>query len=259
MSARLQKSHRAMIHSTPMKGNDMNTLKKFSTSTFIAAGAVAIGSLGMAAPASAETSQITAADEQQMRATFDKYLVPEGTQDVLIQDLESGDSWDNSNPDSAPVSVEDWSNTGENVSVERYEDGSITIRSAETPEALPDGVATPLATISGCTTTTGSGYGVSSNCTISHNWVNVNIGFVASYQIVNGAPDSITHIGNTTQQCAAGTCTRPNYTVSKLAEDGNGPAVAQIQSTYQMFQGAGSSEYWVQLQVGNDTMSVHNS
>ena len=237
----------------------MNTLKKITASTFIAAGAVAIGSLGMAAPASAEAGQISAPEEQEMRATFDKYLVPGETQDVLIDNLESGTSWDNSNPDAAPVAVEDWSTNGETVSVKRYGDGSISIHSAEKPTVLPEGVASPLAELTGCTTTSGSGYSISENCTVSNNWVNVNIGFVASYQIVNGAPDSITHAGNTTQQCAAGTCTRPVYTATKYTEDANGPAVAQIQSTYQMFQGAGSSEYWVQLQVGNDGVSVVNS
>lgn len=194
-----------------------------------------------------------------MRSFFNDYLVPEKTQDQLIDELLEGELWDNNSPDAVPVSVEDWSTETETVTVERFGDGSIGVQSMEIPQYVPEGTISPYASLTGCSYSGGSGYSVASNCSISHKWGNVGIGFIASYQIINGAYDSITYLGPTTQTCAIGSCTRPEYVVSRLNETGSGPAIAQAQSTFTAYQGAASSEYWVQLSVGGNTVNVYNS
>ncbi|PWJ62000.1 hypothetical protein B0H03_11323 [Rathayibacter iranicus NCPPB 2253 = VKM Ac-1602] len=107
-----------------------------------------------------------------------------------------------------------------------------------------------MAEIDGCRAQTGSGY--FNSCSITASWSGgvVQLGFVASYSLIQGGYDQIIGTGMTWQRCAGVQCTSPTFTVKKWSEGSSGPAVIRGQSDVSAPWGSWNA--WVALNVGRD-------
>lgn len=194
-------------------------------------------------------STLSSQQEAEIRASFEEFSVDSKQQDTLIKKIRAGqplDAFTGANP----ISVEDRSTATEDVTIERFADGSFKAQSVEkAPEIISEAV-TPRAVINGCSYSGGSGYAVYSGCSISANWSGIiSIGFVATYQHVNGGPSSILSIGSVTSGATAW--------IGRGGSIGTTPAWAQAQAQVQAPWGGWT--VWVQLQVRPSTATVSQS
>jgi len=222
----------------------------------LAAGVIAVG-LALSSTAVAAVSAepvnnlLSSSEEAQVRADFTKYGVPAVTQNKLINKFNRGELFD-SLLGKAPISTEKSEDANRIVTVARFADGSVTVTKADKP-----GDGTKFGTIRECVRTGGSGYSNFTNCTIEQSWFVVAIAFVASYSIINGAPDRISFVGNQTQNCKGATCSNLRFTQNKRVEDSGGPATVQLQVS--ATTPVNSWEAWLLLEVGGDQGIVRNS
>lgn len=203
------------------------------------------------------SNALTPQQEAEIRASFNEFNVDPKQQDKLIKKLQNGQPLD-AFTDAQPVQVEDRSTALEDVTIERYADGSFKEQSVEKAVEAAPGVVAPMAVINNCSYSGGSGYAVYSGCSIAANWSGIiNLAFVATYQHVNGGPSSIISVGNSTQNCAGVSCESPTVWIGRGSSIGTTPAWAQAQSRVQAAWG--SWEVWVQLQVRPSTATVSQS
>lgn len=203
------------------------------------------------------SSNLSAADEARIRASFNEFGVSSAQQDKLIKKLRAGQPLD-AFTGVAPVLVEDRSSRTKEMIIERFADGSFKAQSVERPLEVASASVTLRAVITNCSYAGGSGYAVYSGCSIAANWSGIiNVAFVATYQHVNGGPSSILSVGNSTQNCAGVSCSSPTVWIGRGTSIGTTPAWAQAQSRVQAAWG--SWEVWVQLQVRPYTATVSQS
>lgn len=225
--------------------------------------AACFGGLLLCVGAIAPTSAAASAEEQwdEMRAGYASLGTPEGTVDALVEKLNSGQPVD-AFLGGAPVSTYTFTqigdgplaSDGEEVTVSTFPDGSANTVAvdAATVLDLPAGEITPMAESGGCRVQTGSGYSNFNSCSITASWSGgvVQLGFVASYSLIQGGYDQIIGTGMTWQRCGGVQCTSPTFTVKKLSEGTSGPAVLRGQSDVSAPWGSWNA--WVALNVGRD-------
>ncbi|MDR2257014.1 MAG: hypothetical protein LBE25_13620 [Arthrobacter sp.] len=219
------------------------------------------GGLAVAPVAAAET--ITSSEIAAVTADWTAHGVPSSQQTQLLAKLQSGQPLD-AFKGIAPVATETHETARNVQEIDRFADGSYVVRTLDkAPEAGPraggasSGGVTPKASLTGCQSSSGSGYRTFSGCTVANNFSGViNLGFIASYQLVQGQGGKITYVGNATQNCAVVSCSTPTTKIIKQNSDSE-PAVAQAQSRVQAAWG--SWEVWVQIRVTSTGASAHNS
>ena len=247
----------------------MKTLKLASVA--LATGALflsSIPSVAVAAP-QANVSQdavsqevglqeLTPQTEAKFRASLSEYGVTAEHQDGLVEKLRTGKPFDVFT-DASPITTEHRSTATEDEVIERYADGSFKAQSVEKAVAVSPDVITPLsASITNCQYSGGSGYAVYRNCSVSATWTTVvNIGFVATYQHVNGQASTILSVGNTSQNCAGVHCTTPTASIGQASSLGTSPAFAR--GTTSVSAVWGNWDAWVELQVRPSTAIVVQS
>ena len=138
--------------------------------------AVATVVSGVATPASATPppAALAPAVLESVRDFFDEYDVDRATQDRLISEFEAGGDWDSMSGDSVPTEVSVDQADGHSVSVLRYADGSVAVRSLE--------VADGESGIGGCSRS-GTTY---TNCTVDFWYGLVGMSFKADYSLASG-------------------------------------------------------------------------
>lgn len=237
----------------------MKVMNSRLLSAIVAATALLVVPSGVAAATElpgAQSTQLSAAEVEDLRALFDKFEIPEHQQDGLIEVAEAGQPWDVYEPGAEPVEVEhDRVISGYTYTIERYADGSVAATGLEVPQ--PAGLIGPMA-ISQCRWSTGSGYSNATGCQLDGIWGSVLIGAAnVSWTHVQGGLDRITSFGYGYQKCFAPTgCSSPVLVMSKTVE-GSGNAYARWQSD--VSAAWGTWNVWIQLNVGGDRAWQTNS
>lgn len=124
--------------------SDGNELIEFCmTRKLIVLLAAAIAIVGFAPPATATSqSELSHEDVTQLREFFSENHVAQESQTKLLDKLDKGEMWDSLKPDSVPVSSATEEVNGQNVTVDRYQDGSIAVSSASVPVDVETGAIT---------------------------------------------------------------------------------------------------------------------
>lgn len=140
-------------------------------------------------PANAST-QVDGVDE--MRDFFDEYGVERATQDELIAEYLAGGSWDSFSSDSVAIETSKSLESGFEVTVNRFDDGSVSVTRIEQPTSfVAPGSVTPYSSPHGCTA---SGK-VRTNCTVDA-WVGaVALSFKANYNLGTNKVTSVYSAG----------------------------------------------------------------
>lgn len=73
-------------------------------------------------------------DELHFRQTLTEYDVPSQTQDLLVTKVHSGQQLDSMNPQKEPVAVSIQSSDKEDITIQRFEDGSVAVLALEKPQ-----------------------------------------------------------------------------------------------------------------------------
>lgn len=125
-------------------------------------------------------SQIAdAGDFSEARAFLTQYGVPPDTQEGLIRSARQGQRWDSMSSQNAPVSSDSYAASDGDYTVNRYEDGSVSVTRLET-QADARG-------ISGCSVQGN----LRSNCKID-TWVGlVSMSFFATYNLGTGTVNNV--------------------------------------------------------------------
>lgn len=249
--------------------------------------------LGGTAPATALGSENAMTDTEvnsaDTRAVLNDFLTATGvdgqTRGEILKNLAQGKS-----PDSMlevePVSTREIHRNGNLETVDVYPDGSTSVTliqersgefdpsaigplaAAEAQHAIAASSANPNAafstsadgaeitpmSIGGCTTHSGSGYATRYGCSIYGGNGLVNLGFKASYSIVNGAYDRIFDQYGPYQACTGAVCDVPYLVKWKQYEDSAGRA----EVTYYMRYTASASSQTARLSlyVGGNSAST---
>lgn len=131
------------------------------------------------------------------------------------------------------------------VTAEKYSDGSVETIRIEQP-------IQPLASKKGCKLVSGSGYRTYKNCTISRQSINGYIAFLATYTLVQGAPDYISSATNLVQRCFIGSCSNESLRIRQKKEANGNSARAEARVVITLPNNVGSRSHGVRLLVGKD-------
>jgi len=222
------------------------------TATCAASAIILVGALS-AAPATAATSALSSADESAMRDTWNAYGVSRATQDRLLEALEAGRSWD-SLDGATPVTTTTGSNAGSTVTVDTFADGSIRVDTLQVPAHGPT-----RASIGSCKTLSSSHYDATIQCTVSTNVVVSTAGYAVTYHQVQGGNSRINSVTPITASCYGGTCGSKSVTVNRKTQIGSSPAYSTGRWKWTGINGAGSKDFWLEIDVrGSSTWSANN-
>jgi len=223
-----------------------------SAAALTASCAILTSCLIATAPASASTDS----DEAFMRDTWNSYDVPVATQDRLLEELASGDTWD-SLDGAAPIETETIVKRGTETTVSRFADGSITVTEAELPTA-----GGTRASLSGCKIVSQTHYDSRRFCNVSTNVVVASAAYTVTYRVVQGGPSSIVSRSSSSAmvtQGYLGNISKKQMVTSRTTQSGSNPAVVTGRWTWTSNQGAGSRDYWLQFNVrGTSTWAQNN-
>lgn len=171
----------------------------------MAVGGAALLGAGGAQAATASPASVPLADDvrSDVTAFFDEYGVDRVTQQRLVSVIESGGRWEAMSADSTPIASETSEALGPNdhraeTVVDRYSDGSVSVRSLELP--ADDGA------IGGCSRS-GTSY---SNCTVDFWYGLVSMSFKADYSLASGK-NRITNQWGATWTIGGACSTSKNY------------------------------------------------
>lgn len=207
-------------------------------------------SLGSIQPAQAAPG----GDRSELTAWFDQYGVSKQVQNRLHAKVLRGQVLDSMKHDVAPVIEVERATADFTTTIATYPDGSISVSEKEQPQdALVAGpeVISPMS-ISGCTTSSGSGYSSRSNCLIKESNGYLHLQFRANYTIVNGAADYISWVGSGSASSSWGTASDAHLSIVRRTESGS-PALAQIGAQYNGYGGTVSYTGYAFLNVGGNT------
>lgn len=205
--------------------------------------------LAATAPSPAALSESVKAE---LRASMDELEISQPVQEVLILKIASGETLDSDSPTAKPVSVTR-SSAGSFVTItSRYGDGSASRSEVEVPVAISPGSVTPLS-VTGCTSTIGSGYANRSNCFVEHRTVSVLANSRANYTLVQGGYDQITKAWDWGLQVIGGTYSNVSLKISQAKESSGGPAYATLLFDQTMTLDLAKRRVWMRLYVGGDS------
>lgn len=220
-----------------------------------------------AAPTSAGTASqsgvdVPSAEEEKLRADYERYDIPEETQDTLIAKLKAGERLDAFDPDADPTSTESLGfNDGYTEEISRYDDGSYVVTSTEVPSRSTSEAESqihPLSTVESCEAVwTNGSWKQWRNCEVKNNWGGaINISFVATFENSNTTA-KITNAGMPSQTCLFFKCTHPDVWIGRGEQSHTTAAWAQAQST--VSDTSTSFEVWVQLRVNSNGYWTENA
>lgn len=140
-----------------------------------------------------------------------------------------------------------------------YPDGSVSISSLqiepdENQIGSDDSEEVQPQDVLDCTITSGSGYIVYDGCKVYGSNGLIQMGFTASFGLVNGGYDYISWHGAPYQQCAGAACDTPYLAGAKLEEDNTGSAFVSYFMNVNI-GGIASRTASLRLNVGGDTYS----
>lgn len=184
---------------------NMVQIKTFRT--IATAALISLALLGAPSAAEASIPNEDSADhsvsEGDLRAFLGKYDVQKSTQDKLMKKLETGQTWDSMEQGSSPTEVEE-KTVGRTVeTVNRFNDGSVTVTTAPDfegdVERARQGSTAQLdaQAVKSCSFKKAGSYGgYWTNCKATQNNGTIGLSFRFNYQNIKGKGSKITKYGN---------------------------------------------------------------
>lgn len=177
--------------------------------------------------------------------------VDAATQDTIIANLIQGVLPESDLPGSVPASETTTTLNGFQTQRFVYADGSVKetqVQIASNPK---------LRGLSGCSTSSGTGYTSYIGCSVTNVTALVTMGYLATFTIVQGGyNDYIYSVSNPLATCRLGACSNYDLRIPKPQETTSGDAWAMFTVLYTLYSGLGSSNYSLTLNVGHNTYSV---
>lgn len=201
-----------------------------------------------------ETNSIvlSAKDKNDLKEWMNQYGVSELTQEDLLKKLEDGQAWDSMNG-SEPIKVEKL----DDFSIkESYKDGSISISGVYENNNIEENSEVSTYSLSGGTTSSGSGYMNVKNKKVYKNTGTINAQFYADYTVVKGGHSYISKVYNKKVIGIGCTISEVSLYIDKAKQDGNGPAEATLDFMIAAYSGVAGGNCYLKLFVGNDASSA---
>lgn len=223
-----------------------HTKKSFPRLKSLAVIPLVIAALLAGAPAHAAMSE----DEASLRSWFDQHGVNEPLQNRLIEKLETEGSYD-AMRGGTPVKTKTKESAESTTTIETFADGSISVSEVEKPAVAEPGTVSPMS-ITGCSTTGGSGWGRWSNCTVNISNGTISLAFKATFERYAGAYGNILSVWGQSSSAKYGSITYPSLTV--VAKTGN-PARAYAAARYTSWNGLQTQnpELWLAVSSSSHT------
>ncbi|MGP5307058.1 hypothetical protein [Brachybacterium alimentarium] len=194
-------------------------------------------------------------DTQAVRADVVQHLaesnVPDSKRDELADKIVSGEVVDADKPDAIPVSEKNWTSGGFEHWRADYTDGSFLETSVEQEAPAPKPGTISARKISGCTSTTGSGYVSRKHCFVSANGATFEASFYADFTHNGGSKGfaSISRVYQPNVKAIGGTVSGIKTKVSRKKSDNRLPAEAYLLWNYKSTQGVAGGTTYLYLKV----------
>ncbi len=199
-----------------------------------------------------EDSNITSSiSREEVIKWYQENGVDQETIDSLMKKLDNNELLDSINPSMKSKGIVTFSDENETRIV--YPDGSISITGVEGGEI--NYVPQSKASISGGTTSSGSGYFIRKGAKVYNKSGILDMHFYADFTNVQRGDDKIDRVYDKKCKSYLGTWTLDTFKITKTFENLNGPATARFEVLYNATIGESSStgNYYLELQVGKDT------
>lgn len=159
--------------------------------------------------------------------------------------------------DQKPVSVETERKGDWEVTTEIYPDGSAETTEIEKPLEITS--ATSISAHAGptnCKVKGGSGYRSYTNCHVRRTNPLYNLGFKASYTIVQSGKDYIGGVHGLETKCYAETCSKSKLNTTRKRETASAKATAKASTVYKTYASSSSRNVWLKLWVGKNKATI---
>jgi flagellar basal body rod protein FlgC len=219
-------------------------MKLHKTKIAAALACAAFVGLSFAAPASAATAS-------DISSKLASYGLSSDVVQVLSTKFDLGEPWDSLDGTSLPVSENTVVTSDFTTTTATYADGSINITKIAAPQSKLS-----RAYLSGCKTTSGTGYVNYSNCLVIRDTVAFVMAFTADFSLYPGPNnDKIFSAYNPYYGACFGFCGTPTVVINQAVESATSPAKARLQMSYGTVPWS-SSIVWLDLRVGSQTVNL---
>lgn len=228
----------------------MRYSKAFASAVIVAT-LIAVGSTG-SGPAEA-TQRI---DSARISGYLNDAGVSHKDANKVIDKIRHGEQLD-FETDQKPVSVETERKGDWEVTTEIYPDGSAETTEIEKPLEITS--ATSISAHAGptnCKVKGGSGYRSYTNCHVRRTNPLYNLGFKASYTIVQSGKDYIGGVHGLETKCYAGTCSKSKLNTTRKRETASAKATAKASTVYKTYASSSSRNVWLKLWVGKNKATI---
>ncbi|GAB3142458.1 hypothetical protein [Marisediminicola antarctica] len=208
--------------------------------------------MGVVAPASALQPDNSGNPElAELRDFFDEYGVGKGAQGKLIAKHLSGGTWEAASSDNTPVATETYEEDGNDVTVNRYSDGSVNVLKVEQPaDQSTERFSTQA--ISGCASSTSGSESRRTGCKVDFWYGLVSMSFYASFTYVTPGYDRIDEVWGARYTIGGACSTNRNFFgIQKKYENVYGPARARLEVQAQVCGVPYTTTFFLQLTVGS--------
>ncbi|MDO5721490.1 MAG: hypothetical protein Q4P06_02975 [Actinomycetaceae bacterium] len=203
------------------------------------------------APLEQADNQISPSDETRIVAHLKSGGATDQQAASILENLQKGILPQSDLPGSNPKSVRSIKSPHFDIQIKVFEDGSSKITKREIPRI--SGGETELASISGCTASTGSGYASLKYCLIAESGTTYDAAFRASYTTINGGPDTIDWVGEGAVKVFGGEKVGSHtLRIAQSKESGGVPARALLTWQAKLVGGVAGGTTVVTLFVGKD-------
>ena len=163
----------------------------------------------------AMVNTLNSAEIQELENFWTEYQVPEATQQALLLKLEQGEMWDSLDPEVSSVHTEKLTTDSENLVIETYPDGSISVSGTSSPQEQEEGISPQ--SVTDCKQGSGSNnYQIKYvGCKADVNYGLLRMGFNFDYTAYKGAHGVITRHYNSFNTIIGGALS--NHRFSKMS------------------------------------------
>lgn len=200
-------------------------------------------------------------DLEEVKNNLTSLGIDEETQNKLINKLINGEVWDSLNPKCLEKVPKSFFNISFDNPINRYEfpDGSVIEVGIKFPEGFELDNIERAGSISGGTSSSGTGYSSIKGAEIYRYAGMYSLGFYADFTLVNGGYDYISNVYSPWTKSAASNITYPELLIYSKNESISGPARAELRAQVDYLGIVGSETVWVTLNVGNNQAWVTSS